>query len=296
MIDMKVLKLGSKGEEVEDLQLYLKIKVDGDFGPKTEEAVKKFQKANNLKPDGIVGEKTWNAMGFFSTDLSETIIQTPELIIDQKYMDKDEYLIGPTKKEFLFLHHTAGGHDPYSVTKMWNNDSRGRIGTEFVLGGQSVFNGNSIYDGTIVQAFPEGAYAWHLGNNGSEYMHSHSVGIETCNFGPIKDGKTYTGQKADPKQIVELKKVFRGHKTWHRYSDKQILVLKDLILFIANRDNIDIHKGLIQEIKNKGVDAFEFNSDAFNGKIKGMWTHTNTRKDKTDMFPQEELIDMLLSL
>ena len=74
---MKVLKLGSKGDEVEDLQLYLKIKVDGDFGGKTEEAVKKFQKANNLKPDGIVGEKTWNAMGLFSTDLSETIIQTP---------------------------------------------------------------------------------------------------------------------------------------------------------------------------------------------------------------------------
>ena len=43
---MKVLKLGSKGKEVEDLQKYLKIKVDGDFGPKTEEAVKKFQTAN----------------------------------------------------------------------------------------------------------------------------------------------------------------------------------------------------------------------------------------------------------
>jgi len=27
-----------------------------------------------------------------------------------------------------------------------------------------------------------------------------------------------------------------------------------------------------------------------------MWTHTNTRKDKFDMFPQQELIDMLLSL
>lgn len=293
---MKVLKLGSKGEEVEDLQIYLKIKVDGDFGPKTEEAVKKFQRENKLTVDGIVGEKTWNAMGFFSTDLSETIIKTPELVIDQKYMDKDEYLKGPTKKEYLFLHHTAGGHDPYGVVRMWNNDTRGRIGTEFVLGGQSVFNGNSIYDGTIVQAFPEGGYAWHLGKNGSEYMHSHSVGIEVCNFGPIRDGKTYTGQKADPKQIVELKKAFRGHKTWHRYSDKQITVLKDLILFIANRDNIDIRTGLVSEIRLKGVDAFEFNPNAFNGKIKGMWTHTNTRKDKTDMFPQQELIDMLLSL
>ena len=294
---MKVIKLGSKGKEVEDLQKYLKIKVDGDFGPKTEEAVKKFQKDNKLVADGVVGEKTWNAMGFgISSDLSETIIQTPELIIDQKYMDKDEYLLGPTKKEYLFLHHTAGGHDPYSVVKMWNNDTRGRIGTEFVLGGQSVFNGNEIYDGTIVQAFPEGCYGWHLGDNGSEYMHSHSVGIETCNFGPIKDGKTYTGQKANPLQIVELKKSFRGHKTWHRYSDKQLVVLKDLILYIAERDNIDVREGLIEQIKLKGVDGFEFNSDAYYGKVKGMWTHTNTRKDKSDMFPQQELIDMLLSL
>ena len=144
---MKVLKLGSKGKEVEDLQRYLKIKVDGDFGPKTEEAVKKFQSANKLVADGIVGEKTWNAMGFYiTTDLSETVISTEKLIIDQKYMDKDEYLVGPTKKEYLFLHHTAGGHDPYSVIRMWNNDTRGRVGTEFVMGGQSVFNGNDIYD------------------------------------------------------------------------------------------------------------------------------------------------------
>lgn len=294
---MKVLKLNSEGKEVEDLQKYLKIKVDGSFGPKTEEAVKKFQSANKLTADGVVGEKTWNAMGFgVSSDLSETVVSSDKLIIDQKYMDKDEYLKGPTKKEYLFLHHTAGGNNPYQVITMWNNDTRGRIATEFVLGGQSVFNGNDDYDGTIVQAFPEGSYAWHLGDNGSEYMHSHSVGIETCNFGQIKNGLTYTGQKADPKQIVELKQPFRGYKFWHKYSDKQILTLKQLILYIANRDSIDIRKGLISEIKIKGVEAFEFNSDAYYGKVKGMWTHTNTRKDKVDMFPQQELIDMLLSL
>ena len=127
-------------------------------------------------------------------------------------------------------------------------------------------------------------------------MHSHSVGIEVCNFGQIKNGLTYTGQKADPNQIVELKQPFRGYKFWHRYSDKQIITLKELILYIANRDSIDIRKGLISEIKIKGVEAFEFNSDAYYGKVKGMWTHTNTRKDKVDMFPQQELIDMLLSL
>jgi len=293
---MKTLKKGDKGKEVEDLQRYLKIKVDGDFGPKTEDAVKKFQKEEGLTADGIVGAKTWSAMGIFSTDLSETVHSSEKLIINQKYMDKDEYLKGPTKKEFLFLHHTAGGHDPYGVVRMWNNDTRGRIGTEFVLGGQSVFNGNDLYDGVIVQAFPEGAYGWHLGKNGSEYMHSHSVGIEVCNFGQILNGRTYTGQRADANQIVELKESFRGHKTWHRYSDKQLEVLKELILFISKRDNIDVRKGLVEEIKKNGVKGFEFNENAYYGKVKGIWTHTNTRRDKVDMFPQQELIDMLLSL
>jgi hypothetical protein len=293
---MKTLKKGDKGKEVEDVQRYLKIKVDGDFGTKTEDAVKKFQKEEGLTADGVVGAKTWNAMGIFSTDLSETTHTSEKLFFNQKYMDKDEYLTGPTKKEYLFLHHTAGGHDPYGVVKMWNNDTRGRIGTEFVMGGQSVFNGNDLYDGVIVQAFPEGAYGWHLGDNGSEYMHSHSVGIEVCNFGYIKNGVTYTGQKALASQIVELKQTFRGYKFWHRYSDKQLSTLKELILYIANRDNIDVRKGLVEEIKAKGAGGFEWNEKAYYGKVKGIWTHTNTRKDKVDMFPQQELMDMLLSL
>lgn len=32
--------------------------IDGKIGPKTKEAIKAFQKENNLKPDGIVGKKT----------------------------------------------------------------------------------------------------------------------------------------------------------------------------------------------------------------------------------------------
>ena len=90
--------------------------------------------------------------------------------------------------------------------------------------------------------------------------------------------------------------MFRGHTTWHRYSDNQLKVLKDFILFIAARDNIDVRKGLVEEVKLKGATGFEFNESAYYGRIKGMWTHTNTRKDKVDMFPQPELLDMLLSL
>ena len=127
-------------------------------------------------------------------------------------------------------------------------------------------------------------------------MHTHSVGIEVCNFGYVVNGKTYAGTSVADSQIVTLPESFRGHKTWHRYSNKQIEVLKNWILYIADRDNIDVRSGLVSEIKKKGALGFEYNEDAYNGKVKGMWTHTNTRRDKVDMFPQPELIDMLLSL
>jgi putative chitinase len=58
-----ILKLGSQGELVKTLQRFLKIKDDGDFGPMTESAVKKWQKDNGLLDDGIVGSKTLSKMG-----------------------------------------------------------------------------------------------------------------------------------------------------------------------------------------------------------------------------------------
>jgi peptidoglycan hydrolase-like protein with peptidoglycan-binding domain len=295
-----LLKKGSKGSNVKILQEFLKITTDGDFGPGTEKAVKTWQTNNGLLADGIVGPKTWKAMGLderVTTDNSERVIELPDgLIIEEYLLPKGEYLEGPTNKEYLFLHHTAGWHNPYKTVDNWGRDTRGRVATEFVMGGPSVKGNDETHDGRLLQCIPEGGYGWHLGKNGSQYMHTHSVGIEVCNFGWIKDGKTYAGTSVHESQIVTLPESFRGHKTWHRYSDKQIDVLKKWILYIAERDNIQVTDGLVQEIKKNGAKGFEFNQDAYDGKIKGMWTHTNTRKDKVDMFPQPELIDMLLSL
>jgi N-acetylmuramoyl-L-alanine amidase len=59
---LPTLNLGDKGDTVKELQTKLKLKADGIFGPKTEAAVKKFQKANGLVADGIVGDKTWSKL------------------------------------------------------------------------------------------------------------------------------------------------------------------------------------------------------------------------------------------
>jgi hypothetical protein len=42
---------------------YGPLKVDGNIGPATKAAIKKFQAANNLMPDGIAGTKTRAALG-----------------------------------------------------------------------------------------------------------------------------------------------------------------------------------------------------------------------------------------
>lgn len=63
------LKLGSKGEAVKELQKALTNKgystkgIDGVFGKNTDAAVRKFQKAKNLKVDGIVGPATKKMLG-----------------------------------------------------------------------------------------------------------------------------------------------------------------------------------------------------------------------------------------
>lgn len=56
------LQRGSKGEEVKKVQAVVGATVDGDFGPRTEEAVKAWQAANDLHVDGIVGPATWEKM------------------------------------------------------------------------------------------------------------------------------------------------------------------------------------------------------------------------------------------
>ena len=54
-----LLRKGDNNEQVKQLQVKLHLDPVGNFGPKTEEAVKLWQAAHGLTADGIVGDKTW---------------------------------------------------------------------------------------------------------------------------------------------------------------------------------------------------------------------------------------------
>ena len=53
------LRRGAQGDLVKRVQSKVGVAVDGDFGPGTEAAVRRFQDARGMVPDGIVGPKTW---------------------------------------------------------------------------------------------------------------------------------------------------------------------------------------------------------------------------------------------
>ena len=58
-----VLSKGSKGTVVKIVQGKVGVKTDGDFGPNTDSAVRRFQSAHGLTVDGLVGENTAKEMG-----------------------------------------------------------------------------------------------------------------------------------------------------------------------------------------------------------------------------------------
>tara|TARA_R110000782_G_scaffold263917_2_gene356842 strand:+ start:3734 stop:4651 length:918 start_codon:yes stop_codon:yes gene_type:complete len=304
-----LLKVGSNGPLVKELQRALGIGADGIFGKGTEASVKQFQKDNNLTVDGLVGSRTWEAIGI-DTD-SEASAQESEyttkdgLTIDRQYLDKDEYVRDYGKIEPLgfFIHHTAGWDNPYNTVSNWNRDKRGRVATQYCIGGTNVKGKEAKYDGVVVECFPNNYLGWHLGKVGNFQISKMSGGVELNNFGYLKkkDDKyyTYVNTEVESQFVCDLGYKFRGHQYWHAYSDKQIESLRLLILHLRDiYPKMDLVNGLPKLLK-EGVspaDAFEFNSDAYNAKQFGLWTHTNVRKDKFDCFPQPELVEMLKQL
>jgi len=224
------------------------------------------------------------------------------IVIKDQFLEAGEYFKAEYPKNVIYIHHTAGGHRPDWVIHGWDTDdhSSGKariVATAFVIGGLSISNGESEYDGKIYRAFDEKYWAHHLGTKFSNNttLNKKSIGIELCNYGPLTLGKNgvfynYVNKPVPKEMVVTLDAPFRGFKHYHAYTDKQIQATKDLIIDLNSRyPETNFGTPLLSAM------GFEVNADAKSGKA-GIYSHSNVRSDKFDMSPQPKLIAMLKSL
>ena len=124
-----ILKLGSNGEDVKTLQMLLNsagyaVSIDSVFGPKTEAAVRAFQKDRGLVVDGIVGGKTMAAFtaGEIAASVQAnvnpkcvgpSVIYAPLTCCITKMTSR--------KIKYLAIHYTAGGSSAPGRAKSMKN-------------------------------------------------------------------------------------------------------------------------------------------------------------------------------
>lgn len=316
----RILRYGMVGKDIKHFQnklidlKYMESNADGNFGPLTLKSIKKFQKDKGVTVDGIVGPQTWRVL--FNTTVPKNVdpikvkpkskskfnldpneVTDNGLEIYNQIMNDLEYVKKVTKKKVIYLHHTAGSHRPDWVISGWDkadsNGKRVRVGTHYVIGRESI-DGDLTWDGKVFRAFEDKYWAYHLGAGG-DVRNSEAIGIEITNYGYLtKNDKgefiNYVGSTIPQSNVVDLGEEWRGYRYFQKYTNGQIESLRKLIIYLIDKHDIEIEKGIYN------INWFEYDSKFLEKGQKGIRTHVNVRKDKTDCFPQKELIDMLNSL
>lgn len=205
------------------------------------------------------------------------ILTPPEL----KLLD-NQYYPNTYPKDFIFLHHTAGTNSK-GVIEWWNSKPD-HIATAYLIG----------RSGNVYELFDPHYWSYALGVKGGTPIEKSSIHIELVAMGQLteKDGKFYSELKKDPvpkEEVVTLNKPWRGFLHFHKYTDAQISSLKSLLLVLMK--DFGIKK---QPNWNEGF--MEYRNPFQNKLTEGIWTHTSVRKDKVDIFPQKEIIEMIKSL
>jgi N-acetyl-anhydromuramyl-L-alanine amidase AmpD len=208
--------------------------------------------------------------------------------IVQQRLSKDQFFQEEHPKKQIYLHHTAGGGNPIAVAKYFEQ-KEGKVATAFVIGEK----------GTIVQLFSSKHWAYHLGlkpevfaEMGVAYrsLDKISIGIEICNFGPLKKQNgyfvNYVGGRVDRSQVTELNGKYKGHIWWQKYTDAQIESTRQLLVYLC--DTYGISKDYFDSI-------FDIDKRALKGE-NGIFTHNSVRHDKSDIYPCPRMIEMLKAL
>ena len=203
-----ILKLGSKGEDVKHLQTLLGLDpADGDFGPKTEKAVKEYQQSHGLTVDGIVGNKTMEM-------LENEALGMP--FITQDFIDVHITKSPKRKIKYLVIHFTAGSNSKKGAAKA-NRD---------VFLKRAASADFCVDDETIIQVNPDPTqyYCWAVGDGKGKYgiNNKDCISIEMCSS--LDKGTTSK---------------MPNHEGWH-ISDAVLNNTLWLARYLMNKYKIDI--------------------------------------------------------
>lgn len=219
----------------------------------------------------------YNILSRFAVEPIKNNTMPIEPVISKLPLNPNQYYPVKTKKEYIFLHHTAGGSAASSVAHWASNPDH--IATPYIID----------RDGTIYECYSPDFWAYHLGVKGNSAIEKASIGIEICSYGALKDGKTngyktYTGKMIPYEKVAKVD--FRGESFWEAYTPEQITALKSLLPYLLDRFKItpQIDRKDFWEYKNTSTLP------------PGIYSHTTVRKDKIDIFPQKELVELVYSL
>lgn len=224
-------------------------------------------------------------------------------------LSEESYYHESIPKDSIFIRHTNGYYRPDWVIDSWGKDRKEstnkiRSGSAFVIGGKNPISFHEDkFNGVIYRAFDEDMWAHHLfiKAKNNTFLNQKSIGIEICNYGELiksSNGEFYTSTnvKIPLSDVTMLEDHFRGERYFHSYTDLQIESLYNLLVFLGEKFEINLKKGLQKNIEKMGVEkAFELSESALMGS-QGLWSHSNVRIDKLSCYPHPDLIKTIMSL
>jgi N-acetyl-anhydromuramyl-L-alanine amidase AmpD len=206
-----------------------------------------------------------------------------ELLKPPIALNPSQYYKAVYPKRFLFLHHTAGGNVSGAIS--WWNYKPDHVATPFIIG----------RDGKIYQLFDPKYWSYALGLKGGTDIERHSIQIEIVSWGklgkrsdnsfyPLTEPSAFVHQE----EVLTFSNPYRDCLYYQKYTDAQIASLKELVPYLLRTYGIPIQSDL--------TNFWFFNKDWQRAPKPGIWSHTTVRLDKSDIFPQKEMVQMIYGL
>jgi N-acetyl-anhydromuramyl-L-alanine amidase AmpD len=282
----RILKHNDVGEDVKILQEKLKElgfyrdRITSHFGQTTLQSVLSFQKNVNIKIDGIVNLQTWNKLNCFNISKPikeeenklDILLKEGDLIV---YKGTEKISDKKTLKNtiFLFINNSSSRPD-IAISKS---------NSHYVIGRKSSSSKEDFWDGKILRTMDDKYY---LNKFENQLINDRSIFIEICNYGELflKEGIYYNhfNKPINESEVLEL-----NGKYYELLTDNQIDSIVNLVKYLKNKWQIDLNIKIDNEWFNHNENWFS---------LGGLRTFGQIIKDKSDLFPQPNLITGLNSI